>query len=259
MGSSEGCWPGLAGRVAVVTGASRGLGAHFARLLAAHGARVAAAARSADGLEDVVAAIRQAGGEALAVPMDVCEPGSIATALATIEDRLGPVDLLVNNAGVTVQRPVLEQTGEDWDYVVDTNLKGPFLVSTAVARRMRELGRGGAIVNVASVLGIRQAGHVAPYATSKAGLIQLTRVMALEMARHGIRVNALAPGYFATDINRDFWETDAGRSLVGRIPQRRLGRLEELDGPLLLLASEASSFMTGEVIAVDGGHLVGSL
>ncbi len=259
MGSSEGCWPGLAGRVALVTGASRGLGAHFARVLAGQGARVAAAARSTDGLEAVAAAIREAGGEALALRMDVCDPASITLALATVEDRLGPVDLLVNNAGVTTQRPVLEQTDEDWDYVVDTNLKGPFLVSTAVARRMRELGRGGAIVNVASILGVRQAGQVAAYATSKAALIQLTRVMALELARHGIRVNALAPGYFATDINRAFWETDAGHALVRRIPQRRLGRLEELDGPLLLLASEASSFMTGEVISVDGGHLVSSL
>lgn len=259
MGSSQGCWPGLAGRVVLVTGASRGLGAHFARVLAAHGARVAATARSLDGLEAVVAEIRGTGGDALAVRMDVCDPGSIAAALVAIEADLGPVDVLVNNAGVTVQRALLEQSGEDWDFVVDTNLKGAFLVSTAVARRMRERGPGGAIVNVASILGIRQAGQVAPYAASKAGLIQLTRVMALELARHGIRVNALAPGYFATDINRDFWETEAGRALVRRIPQRRLGRLDELDGPLLLLVSEASSFMTGEVIAVDGGHLVGSL
>jgi len=259
MGSSPSCWPGLAGRVVLVTGASRGLGAHFARVLAAHGARVAAAARSTDRLEAVVAAIREAGGDALAAPMNVREPGSIDAAISSIELQLGPIDVLVNNAGVTVQRPVLEQAGEDWDFVLDTNLKGPFLVSPAVARRMRARGPGGVMVNVASILGIRQAGQVAPYATSKAGLIQLTRVMALELARDGIRVNALAPGYFATDINRDFWETDAGRALVRRIPQRRLGRPEELDGPLLLLASEASSFMTGEVISVDGGHLVGSL
>lgn len=252
-------WPGLAGRVALVTGASRGLGAHFARVLAAQGVRVALAARGTAALKSVAGGIRDAGGEAFAVAMDARSAGSVAQAAAAIEDGLGPVDILVNNAGVTVERPLLEQGEADWDEVLDTNLKGPFLVATETARRMRERGTGGTIVNVASILGIRQAGRVAPYAASKSGLIQLTKVMALELARHRIRVNAIAPGYFATDLNRDFWETQAGQALVRRIPQRRLGRPEELDAPLLLLASEASSFMTGAVLVVDGGHLVSTL
>jgi len=259
MASAQAGWPGLAGRVALVTGASRGLGAHFARVLAAQGASVALAARNTEALDQLAAAIRESGGTALAVRMDVRSAASVADAVATIERELGPVDALVNNAGVTAQRPVLDHGLAEWDALIDTNLKGPFLVATEVARRMRERGRGGAIVNVASILGIRQAGHVAAYAASKSALIQLTKVMALELARHGIRVNAIAPGYFSTDINRDFWTTEAGHSLVRRIPQRRLGRLEELDGPLLLLASDASSYMTGAVITVDGGHLVSSL
>ena len=252
-------WPGIAGRVALVTGASRGLGAHFAEVLAAQGARVAIVARDATALATAAGGIRDSGGEVFDATMDARSAQSVAAAVATVEENLGPVDILVNNAGVTVQRPVLEQTGDDWDAVLDTNLKGPFLVATEVARRMRARDASGSIINVASILGIRQAGALASYAASKSGLIQLTRVMALELARYRIRVNAIAPGYFATDINRSFWDTEAGRALVRRIPQRRLGRLEELDAPLLLLASEASSFMTGAVLAVDGGHLVSSL
>jgi NAD(P)-dependent dehydrogenase (short-subunit alcohol dehydrogenase family) len=142
---------------------------------------------------------------------------------------------------------------------MDTNLKGAFLVAQAVARDMADNGRGGAIVNIASVLGIRVAGNVSSYAVSKAGLVQLTKALALEWARHGIRVNALCPGYFETDLNRDFFASEAGKSLIQRIPQRRLGKPENLDGPLLLLCSDAGAYMTGTVLAVDGGHLVSSL
>jgi NAD(P)-dependent dehydrogenase (short-subunit alcohol dehydrogenase family) len=169
------------------------------------------------------------------------------------------VDLVVNNAGQAVLRPLLEQEEKDWDAVVDTNLKGAWLVAQEGARRMVAGGRPGAIVNVASITGERVAGGVAPYCASKAGLIHLTRAMALELARHGVRVNALAPGYIETELNRDFLASPAGERLLARIPQRRFGRPEELVGPLLLLASDAGAFITGSVLAVDGGHLVSSL
>ncbi len=150
------------------------------------------------------------------------------------------------------------RTESDWDAVVDTNLKGAFFLSQAIARRMREQG-GGAIVNVSSILGLRVAGNVAAYAVSKAGLVQLTKALALEWARFGIRVNALCPGYIETDLNRHFFETDAGDALVRRIPLRSLGRFEDLDAPMLLLCSDAGRYMTGSTLVVDGGHLVSSL
>jgi len=177
------------------------------------------------------------------------------SALSQIEQ----VDILVNNAGLVRDAAMLDQSEEDWDTVLDTNLKGMFLLSKAVARAMRDRGTGGTIINIASILGLRQAGGVLPYAVSKAGAIQLTKTMALELARFGIRVNAIAPGYLDTELNRDFWRTDAGKTMLKRIPQRRLGQLEDLDGPLLLLASDASRYMTGSVIAVDGGHLLSTL
>ena len=150
-------------------------------------------------------------------------------------------------------------TEEDWDRVVDTDLKGVFFVAQEAARRMQAQGTGGAIVNIASILGLRVAGHLAPYAAVKAGVVQLTKAMALELARHGIRVNALCPGYMETDLNRAFFASEAGQALIRRIPQRRLGRPEELDGALLLLCSDAGSYITGATLAVDGGHLVSSL
>ena len=166
---------------------------------------------------------------------------------------------MINNAGVTVTKPLLEQTEEDWDSVVGTNLKGGWLVAQEAARRMVAAKKGGSIVNIASILGERVAGGVAPYAVSKAGLVQMTKTMALELARHDIRVNAILPGYVVTDLNRDFLLSAAGEKLRSRIPTRRFGQLEDLDGPLLLLASAAGRHMTGSVLAVDGGHLVSSL
>ena len=156
-------------------------------------------------------------------------------------------------------KPLLEQTEQDWDAVVDVNLKGAFLVATEVARRMRDDGQGGSIVNIESILSFRQTPSIAPYAASKAGLTQLTKSMALELARYRIRVNGIAPGYFVTDINRDFFQTEAGAALVKRVPQRRSGNVEDLDGPLLLLASDASRYMTGATLVVDGGHLLSTL
>ena len=244
----------LRGRVALVTGASQGLGRRFARVLAGHGAAVGLAARQADKLEDLREAIA-AGGRAASVALDVTDTAAIERALDQIENALGPVGILVNNAGVAVSKGVLEQTEADWDRVVGTNLKGAFFTAQAVARRMVARG-GGAIVNIASVLALDVVGHLAPYAAAKGGLWQLTRSMALELARHGVRVNALAPGYIETEINRDFLATEAGERMKKRIPQRRFGTPEDLDGALLLLASDASRYMTGSIIVIDGGLLL---
>lgn len=245
----------LTGRAALVTGASSGLGAHFATVLARAGADVILAARRVDALETTAAGIRSEGGRCAVMALDVTDAAGIAAAAP----ELAEIDILVNNAGLVREGPALDIAEDAWDTVVDTNLKGMFLVAQAAARAMRAHGRGGSIVNIASILGLRQGGGVLPYAVSKAGVIQLTKTLALEMARYGIRVNAIAPGYLDTPLNRDFWDTDAGRALVRRIPQRRLGQLGELDGPLLLLASDAAAYMTGSVLTVDGGHLVSSL
>lgn len=249
----------LDNQVALVTGASSGLGRHFARLLAGAGAHVAVAARRTDRLDSLVAEIGASGGRAAAVALDVTDSASVHECLQQVRARLGTPRVLVNNAGAAVSRPLLEQGEADWDQVVDTNLKGAWLVAQECARRMVEAGEGGAIVNIASITGERVAAAVAPYCASKAGVIHLTKAMALELARHRIRVNALAPGYVQTELNQEFLASPAGERLMARIPQRRFGRLEDLDGPLLLLASDAGSFMTGSVVAVDGGHLVSGL
>lgn len=249
----------LSGQVALVTGASSGLGSHFAGTLAAAGATVVLAARRTDRLEARVAEIQEAGGAALAVAMDVTDPDSVTAAFHAMEGQAGVPTVVVNNAGLAETKAAVDLTPSDWNRVVDTNLTGCFTVAAEAARRMTEAGVGGSIVNIASILGLRVGGMVAPYCASKAGLIQLTKALALEWARDRIRVNALAPGYVETDLNRDFFASDAGQKMLKRIPQRRLGQVQDLDGPLLLLCSDASAYMTGSVIAVDGGHLVSSL
>jgi NAD(P)-dependent dehydrogenase (short-subunit alcohol dehydrogenase family) len=249
----------LVGRRALVTGASSGLGRHFARTLAEAGAVVIAAARSLDKLAATVAEIVSAGGRASALRLDVTDLASVKAGFDQIEAEGGVADVIVNNAGLAVSRPLLEQTEADWDSVLDTNLKGAWLVAQEGARRLVAAKRGGSIVNIASITGERVAGAVAPYCTSKAGVMHLTRAMALELARHGVRVNALAPGYVQTELNRDFLASEAGERLRARIPQRRFGRAEELDGALLLLASDAGAYITGSVVFADGGHLVSSL
>jgi NAD(P)-dependent dehydrogenase (short-subunit alcohol dehydrogenase family) len=246
----------LGGVAALVTGASGTLGGHFARLLAANGARVVLAARRTDRLHRLAAEIRAAGGEAFAVALDVTDPASIAQGFALAEDRFGPVRLLVNNAGIAgIGRPALEVDDADFAGVIDVNLGGAWRMARAAARRMVPAG-GGAIVNVASILGQGVSPGVAAYAASKAALLHLTRALALEWARHAIRVNALAPGYLRTELNATFFDTEAGQRMIRRIPQRRLGEPADLDGPMLLLASDASRFMTGSVLVADGGHLL---
>jgi NAD(P)-dependent dehydrogenase (short-subunit alcohol dehydrogenase family) len=243
----------------LVTGGSSGLGRHFARFLANNGAHVTLAARRAETLAQNVAEINGSGGKAHSIVLDVTVADQLDDALKEAETKFGAIHAVVNNAGVTATKPALDQDERAWDSVIDTNLKGVWLVAQAAAKRMIANNVRGSIVNVASILGLRVAGGVAPYAISKAGVIQMTKALALEWARYGIRVNALAPGYFATELNDDFFETDAGKALIKRVPQRRLGQLSELDGPLLLLISNAGSFMTGSVVTVDGGHLVSGL
>jgi NAD(P)-dependent dehydrogenase (short-subunit alcohol dehydrogenase family) len=249
----------LTGKVALVTGASSGLGVHFARTLAAAGASVAIAARRADRLASLQAELQSAGAKAVAVELDVQSGDSITAAFAAAEEALGPIDIVVNNAGISIVKPALEMPVEDWDAVVNTNLRGAWLVTQAAGKRWLMAKRPGVIVNIASILGLRTIGQVAPYNASKAGLIHLTRALAMEWARHDIRVNAICPGYIETEMNGDFWKTPAGQRLIDRIPQRRIGKPEHLDGALLLLASDAGTFMTGSVLTVDGGHTVSSL
>lgn len=247
-------WPGLSGKRALVTGASSGLGAHFARVLANQDVQVVAAARRVDRITALCDDIRAGGGRADPLEMDVADPASVTAALS------GQVfDIIINNAGTTASASALDHQPEDVDRIIDTNLKGAFHVAREAGAAMVARGAGGVIVNVGSILGLRVAGHVAAYAASKAGLVQLSRSLALEWARYGIRVNALCPGYIETELNRDFFVSDAGKALIRRVPQRRLGQPSDLDGPLLLMVSDLGGFMTGTEVVADGGHLVSSL
>jgi NAD(P)-dependent dehydrogenase (short-subunit alcohol dehydrogenase family) len=249
----------ITGQVALVTGASSGIGRHFAEVLALAGAKVALAARRVDRLAELAREVEARGGQALPLECDVTKQPSIAAAIAAAENRLGPLSILVNNAGVVVSKPLFEHSEEDWDYVVDTNLKGAWLAAREFAHHLVELKRPGRIINIASVLGLRTIGRLPAYTAAKAGLIHLTRVLAMELARYQILVNALAPGYVETDFNREFFQTQAGKNLIGRIPLKRIAQAPDLDGALLFLASPASAYVTGAVISVDGGHGVASI
>ncbi|CBL43807.1 Short-chain dehydrogenase/reductase SDR [gamma proteobacterium HdN1] len=249
----------LAGQSALITGASSGFGHYFAETLAARGARVAIAARRSDRLSTLAERIRDAGGACHTIAMDVTDANSVTKGVQDAWEWSGGLDILVNNAGIGANAAFLDMTEADWDSNLDTNLKGAFLVAQQVAKHCAQHQRPASIINIASILGLRVASHLASYAASKAGLIQLTKAMALELARYNIRVNAIAPGYIETDINRDFFATTAGERMIKRIPSQRLGCLHELLGPLLLLASDASAYMTGSVITVDGGHTINTL
>jgi NAD(P)-dependent dehydrogenase (short-subunit alcohol dehydrogenase family) len=249
----------LTGRVALVTGASGGLGRHFAFVLARAGAAVALTARRGDMLEEAAGELRQAGARAAAIACDVTEGASVRDALAAAEAALGPLDIVVNNAGIVVSKPILEHSEDEWDRVLDTNLKRAWLVSREAAERWVKSRRPGRIINIASLLALRTIGRVPSYCASKAGLVHLTHSMAMELARHGITVNALAPGYVVTDFNRRFLESEAGRALISRIPMGREGKPDDLDGALLLLAADAGRYITGAVIPIDGGHAVSAV
>ncbi|HEX4768909.1 MAG TPA: glucose 1-dehydrogenase [Lichenihabitans sp.] len=249
----------LTGRVALVTGASSGLGRHFAGVLARAGASVVVAARRREALDDLVDELEAAGHRAMAVTLDVTRAEDVEAGFARAGAALGSVDILINNSGVAPAAAAVDLAEADWDRALDTNLKGAFLTAQAFARRAIAAKHGGAIVNIASILGFRVAGHVAAYAASKAGLVQLTQALALEWARHGIRVNAIAPGYVATEMTAGLFDGPGGQAMLGRVPQRRIGQPEDLDGALLLLAGDGSRYMTGSTVTVDGGHLVSSL
>lgn len=255
----------LTGHTALVTGGFSGLGRHFAATLMQSGANVAIAGRRLQLGHTVAEELQQVARESgcgtivRAFELDVTQRPSVEACQRAVQAAFGQPTILVNNAGTATSRPLLETSDAEWNSVVDVNLSGAWRVAQTFARELVANKTPGSIINVGSILGLRVAQQIPAYAASKAGLLHLTSVMAVELARHSIRVNALAPGYFATELNQEFFTSDAGVALVRRVPQRRLGTLRELDGPLLLLASGASSYMTGSVMTVDGGHSINSL
>jgi NAD(P)-dependent dehydrogenase (short-subunit alcohol dehydrogenase family) len=243
----------LSTRHVLLTGASSGLGRHFARTLTRAGARVALCARSTNKLESLAEEIRAEGGRCEVYALDVRNRDHIRTCVAAAE-AVAPIDVLVNNAGIAIPKAPQKLTDEQWDTVYETNLRGPWVLAQEVIKRRLEDGRGASIINIASVLGIRAIGHLAPYSAAKAGLINLGRDLCVDLATTGIRVNALAPGYFTTEMNDEWLQTPAGDRLRNRIPAKRFGDPAELDGALIYLASDASRYMNGNLMTVDGGH-----
>lgn len=251
----------LSGRVAFVTGASSGLGAQFARVLARSGAAVVLAARRMDKLKDLRAQIEGEGGDAHVVTLDVTDTDSIKAAVAHAETEMGSIDILVNNSGVSTTQRIQDVTEEDFDYVFDTNVKGAFFVAQEVGKRMLARARGAApgsftgghIINIASAAGLRALPQIGVYAMSKAAVVHMTKAMALEWGRFGINVNALCPGYIDTEINHQHWQTEQGQKLVQMLPRKRVGKPEDLDSALLMLASDRSHFINGAVISADDG------
>jgi 3-oxoacyl-[acyl-carrier protein] reductase len=236
--------------------ASSGLGARFAELLAGEGASVALIARRADRLKSVQARIEQAGGRAIAIAADVTDRKAMIRAFDQAEEAFGTVTILVNNAGVVHSGRAVELAEEEWRRVVGTDLDAVFFWAQEAARRMLSAGQTGAIVNIASVLGFGVAKGTAAYAVAKAGVVQLTKALGLELAFKGVRVNAIAPGWIVTDINRDYLASEQGAAIKREIPVGRFGEERDLDGALLLLVSDAGRFIAGTTIVVDGGQMV---
>ena len=250
----------LAGKRVLVTGASSGLGENFARLVAGCGAKVVIAARRKARLETLAQELGRLGSpQVTVVEMDVASEASIADAFGAIDVSGDMLDIVVNNAGIGTAGEALDVPIEDFDAVIATNVRGVWLVAVQAARRWREAGRGGSIINIASIQGERVKHRITPYSVSKAAVVHMTKSLALEWAEHGIRVNAIEPGYIGTEMTDGIWETEQGKALIQRIPMRRLGKPEELDGLLLLMATDAGSWMTGACVPVDGGHLCSTL
>jgi NAD(P)-dependent dehydrogenase (short-subunit alcohol dehydrogenase family) len=251
----------LSGRVAFITGASSGLGAQFARVLGRAGAAVVLTARRVEKLKDLRAQIEGEGGDAHVLEVDVTDVDSIRAAVAHAETEVGSIDILVNNAGVSTTQRIQEVTEDDFDYVFDTNVKGAFFVAQEVGKRMLARARGaapgtytgGRIINIASMAGLKVLPQIGVYAMSKAAIVQMTRALALEWGRFGINVNALCPGYIDTEINHHHWQTEQGRKLIQMLPRKRVGKPEDLDALIVLLASDQSHFVNGAVIAADDG------
>ncbi|MDP7549355.1 MAG: SDR family NAD(P)-dependent oxidoreductase [Alphaproteobacteria bacterium] len=246
----------LDGKVALVTGASSGLGRQAALALAGAGAKVAVTARRLDRLEALAAQIGDAGGQAKPFALDVRDTAAIDGVVGAVEAALGPVNILVNNAGVSVVKRPEDFTTEDYDYVQETNVKGPFFLAQAVGQGMIKRGKGGKIINISSMMALRVIGKLALYAMSKAAIAQMTKQLALEWARHDIQVNAICPGYIETEMNVDLWQTPAGKGMIAAMPRRRIPTPEVMDGLLLLLASGQSDYMTGTLIPVDDGQVM---
>jgi NAD(P)-dependent dehydrogenase (short-subunit alcohol dehydrogenase family) len=244
----------LAGRTAFITGVTSGLGRRFANLLAAQGAAVALAARRKDRLNAVACEIVQAGGRCCTIGLDVTDANQIKPAIDEAEAALGPIDILVNNAGMSVQGMAIDLKADEFDSVMATNVRGPFLLATEVGRRMIARGRGGRIINIGSIGGLRVLPGLSAYCTSKAALAMLTQSLAREWARYDINVNALCPGYIETELNDTWFKSERGLAQIKTFPRRRLAREEDLDGMLLLLASDASRTITGSVLTIDDGQ-----
>jgi len=246
------------GKVALVTGASSGLGARFAKILAQGGAQVVLAARRIDRMKELRAEIEADGGAAHMVQLDVTDYGSIKSALAHAETEAGHIDILVNNSGVSTTQRLIDVTPDDYQYVMDTNLRGAFFVAQEAAKRMilrakADPSRQHRIINIASVAGLRVLSQIGVYCMSKAGVVQMTKAMALEWGRYGINVNAICPGYIETEINREYFRSEGGRKLVDLLPRKRVGKPEDLDALLLLLASDESRFINGAIMTADDG------
>lgn len=249
----------VSGKRVLVTGASSGLGESFATTLALAGARVAVAARREDRLLALREKLAEQGKSISVVRLDVTDADMVGEAVARVEADFGGIDVLVNNSGVANTVRAEDMSDADFDWVMDTNLKGAWRVAQRVGRGMIERQAPGSIINIESILSFRASAGLLAYAASKAGLLQITNTLALEWARYNIRVNGIAPGYIETEINRDFFQSEAGQRVIKKIPQRRIGKPSDLDGVLLLLASDASAFMTGSTLVVDGGHMTNSL
>jgi len=246
----------LTGRVALVTGGSKGLGRAIADALARAGADVAIASRTQGPLDAAAAELRQHGRRVAAVAADVTDEASVRDLVRQVVEQCGPIDILVNNAGIGDTQPVVEMDAAHWDQILNVNLRGPMLCCKHVGRHMIARNRG-KVINVASVMATHVARYMSAYSASKAAIVQFTRTVALEWIRYNIQVNALCPGYFLTDMNAEFFASERGRAFVAALPIRRLGETRELDGAAVFLASDATSYVTGTTLYVDGGHSLG--